>query len=410
MKAKGGLDLTTHAAALKGGKHGPDIRPRDPKGSRLIEEISGTEPAMPEEGDPLTSSEVALVTRWIAEGALDDTPEGGIVHRLSSPPEYRALPAIAALAWSPDGKILAVAGWHEVVLHQGNGAGISARLLGDSPRIEALAFSPDGAELAVAGGAPSDYGEVQIWSLDSRALARSIRTTGDTVFGVSWSPEGRRVAIGCTDKMVRVFTVADGVEIMKCDNHIDWVFGTAWSHDGAKLVTASRDRALKLIDVSTGRLIDDVNRQGDPLVSLARHPREDLVVCGTEKGEARVYRMEPRGGRLAEGDDKENGFLRSLERLPGALQALAWSGDGALIAAGSAGGEVRIFNAADGRRKTVPKWTWGPVFALSFQPSSQVLAVAGYDGKVRLFDANNGNMLREFDSVPLATAAITTGN
>ncbi len=168
MKAKGGLDLTTHAAALKGGKHGPDIRPRDPKGSRLIEEISGTEPAMPEEGDPLTPSEVALVTRWIAEGALDDTPEGGIVHRLSSPPEYRALPAIAALAWSPDGKILAVAGWHEVVLHQGNGAGILARLLGDSPRIEALAFSPDGAELAVAGGAPSDYGEVQIWSLDSR--------------------------------------------------------------------------------------------------------------------------------------------------------------------------------------------------------------------------------------------------
>lgn len=400
QKAKGGLDLTSHAAALTSGKHGPQIRAGDPLGSSLLKEISGDEPAMPEEGDPLSADEVARISRWIAQGAIDDTPEGGAVHRLSSPPVYHALPATGALAWSPDGALLAVAGWHEVVLHEGHRAGIVARLVGESPRIESLAFSPDGTQLAVSGGAPSEYGEIQIWSLSSRKLTRSIRTTGDAVFGVSWSPDGQRVAIGGADKIVRAFAVDTGAEIMKCDNHIDWVLATTWSHDGARLVTASRDRALKLLDVATGHLIDDVNRPGDPLMALARHPRENLVVCGTEKGESRIYRMEPRGGRLAEGDDKENGFIRNLERLPGALQALAWSGDGSLIAAGSSSGEVRVFRAADGTRQSILKWTGGPVFALAFQSNGPALAVGGYDGQVRLFHAESGTLLRTFDAVP----------
>lgn len=401
QKSKGGLDLTSHAAALTSGKHGPEIRAGDPLGSRLLKEITGDEPAMPEEGDPLTAAEVAQISRWIAQGAIDDTPEGGAVHRLSSPPVYHALPAIGALAWTPDGSLLAVAGWHEVVLHDGQGTGIVARLVGESPRIESLAFSPDGTQLAVSGGAPSEYGEIQIWSLSTRKLIRFIRTTGDAVFGVSWSPDGQRVAIGGADKIVRAFAADTGAEIMKCDNHIDWVLATAWSQDGARLVTASRDRALKLLNVSNGHLIDDVNRQGDPLMALARHPRENLVVCGTEKGESRIYRMEPRGGRLAEGDDKENGFVRNLERLPGALQALSWSGDGSLIAAGSSAGEVRVFRAADGGRQSTLKWTGGPVFSLAFQTNGPILAVGGYDGQVRLFNAENGTLLRTFDAVPV---------
>ncbi len=227
-KAKGGLDLTTYTALLKGGKHAPALVPKDAKVSRLIKEISGEEPAMPEEGEPLTTAEVGLVSRWITEGAIDDTPPGGFVHRLAAPPVYPALPAISALAWSPQGTVLAVAGWHEVILYSGASNTILARLVGDSPRIESIAFSPDGTRLAVAGGAPSEYGEVQIWDTTNYKRLQSIKTTADVVFGVSWSPNSQRVAIGCADKMARVFSVADGVEIMKCDNHIDWVFATAW--------------------------------------------------------------------------------------------------------------------------------------------------------------------------------------
>src|SRR5437763_9099402 len=68
-KLKGDLDLTTHAAIKKGGKHGPAFKESDAKTSNIIEEISGKDPSMPKEGDPLTAAEVAMFERWIAEGA-----------------------------------------------------------------------------------------------------------------------------------------------------------------------------------------------------------------------------------------------------------------------------------------------------------------------------------------------------
>src|SRR5438093_13407030 len=60
-KLKGQLDLTTYEAFKKGGKHGPAFKPGDPKESTIIDEISGEEPSMPKEGDPLTKDEVALI-------------------------------------------------------------------------------------------------------------------------------------------------------------------------------------------------------------------------------------------------------------------------------------------------------------------------------------------------------------
>src|SRR4030081_1964059 len=52
-KLKGELDLTAFAAFQKGGKHGASFKSGDPAASRVVEEVSGDEPSMPKEGDPL---------------------------------------------------------------------------------------------------------------------------------------------------------------------------------------------------------------------------------------------------------------------------------------------------------------------------------------------------------------------
>ena len=400
-KAKGQLDLTTFSALTKGGKHGQTVKAGDAPGSLLWQNITGEEPEMPSKGDPLSQAEVAIIERWIAQGAKDDTPPDAGIHKLSAPPVYPALPSVAALAWSPDGQVIAVSGYHEVLLHSADGERLLGRLVGWSPSIAALAFSADGQLLATAGGATSEYGEIQLWDVAAQKLVRSIRTSNDTVFGVSFSPDGTRVAVGCADKLVRVFAVADGREVMKCDNHIDWVFGTAFSNDGTRLVTASRDRAVKLIDVASGHLIDDVNKARDSVQCLTRHPRENLVVFGDEKGGIRIHKMEPRGGRLAEGDDKENSYIRECERMPGPVHGLAWSADGALIGAACATGEVRLFKAADGKRVATLKGHQGAAFAVAFSPDSTRVATAGYDGQIHLFDTAKGEPIRTFDSVPL---------
>jgi hypothetical protein len=72
-KKKGKLDMSTYADLKKGGKKGQPWKDGDPDKSLLVELIKGDKPEMPEDGDPLKAEQVALIARWIKEGAKDDT-------------------------------------------------------------------------------------------------------------------------------------------------------------------------------------------------------------------------------------------------------------------------------------------------------------------------------------------------
>ena len=72
-KKKGKLDMSTYEALVKGGKKGKPWTDGDPAKSLLVEVISGDKPEMPEDGEPLKKEQVALIARWIKEGAKDDS-------------------------------------------------------------------------------------------------------------------------------------------------------------------------------------------------------------------------------------------------------------------------------------------------------------------------------------------------
>jgi len=403
-KLKGQLDLTTHEAAIKGGKHGALVKAGDPKTSVLMEEITGEEPSMPKEGDPLSKDEIALIEKWIAQGARDDTPASAKSLKPGEPPTYLVPPVISALAWSPDGKVLAVSGHHEVLLHDTTSSNLIARLLGESPRIESLAYSADGKWLAVAGSAPSRFGEVQIWNTASNTLERSFKVSSDSIYGISFSPKADRVAVGCADKTVRVFAVADSKELLKFDNHSDWVFGTTWTIDGKRLLTGSRDKAMKMIDASNGQFIDDINKLLDPILCIARHPKEDVVAYGGEMGISRTYKISDNQGRTAANNDVN--LRKEFERLPGPVHAVAYNGDGSLLAVGGAGPEVRVFNSADAKRVATLKGHSGAIFALAFSSQTNLVAAGGFDGTIRVYEPTKGDLVRSFVPVPIKPAAV----
>ena len=400
-KSKGGLDLTTYAALLKGGDDGQMIKPGDAIASRLFETIRGDEPEMPKESEPLLPREIDLIKRWIAQGAIEGATGDNGTRRPAEPTIYRFLPAVHSLSFSPDGTLLAVPGRHEILLHHADGSGVVSRLAGDSPRLESVTFSKDGTLIVACGGAVSEFGEIQIWDTHRRELIRSIKESNDTFYGVSISPNNQQVAVGCADKLVRVFNIADGVEAMRCDNHLDWVFGTAFTNDGLRLATVSRDKAAKLIDIASGHLIDDVNRSRDPLICLTRHPIEDLMATGGIEGKIRLFKMQPRGGRLSEGDNKEESFVREFEHMASPIQSIAFSSDGINVACSALSGEVRIFKAESGQRVAQIQGGQGPIFALAFTADGKQVAAGGYDGRIRYYNTNTGVAVKEFNSVPL---------
>ena len=276
-----------------------------------------------------------------------------------------------------------------------------ARLAGESPRIESLAFSPNGQWLAASGGAAL-FGEIQIWDVTSNAPVKAYKISTDSLFGISFSADGERVAFGCTDKTVRMINISDGKELLRSDNHSDWVFGTLFTVDGKRLLTGSRDRAMKLINVANGQFVDDINKLIEGVLCIARHPKEDLVAYGGDLGTARIYHISDNQGRTAANNDVN--LVREFERQPGPVYAIAYSPDGSQIALGTVGGEVRVYKTADGTRAATLKGHEGAVFAIAFHPQKSQIITGGFDGKVRVFDSASGNVTTAFVPFPLKTA------
>src|SRR5262249_28104074 len=148
----------------------PNVVAGKPDASMLLEQVRvGPEgkAEMPKGKDPLPAKDVDLIKRWIAEGAKDDTPPSARLVAVDAdhPPVYHLPPVITSIEYSPDGTLLAVAGYHEVLLWKADGSELVARLVGQAERIQSVAFSPDGQSLAVAGGSPGRFGEVQVWDV-----------------------------------------------------------------------------------------------------------------------------------------------------------------------------------------------------------------------------------------------------
>ena len=111
--------------------------------------------------------------------------------------------------------------------------------------------------------------------------------------------------------------------------------------------------------------------------------------------------MVPRGGRLQEGDDKEESAVREFEHMATPLHAVAFSADGTRLACGGQNGEIRLFLTESGKREATIPSSGGPIFTLAFHPQEHYLASAGSDGQVRFYDTTDGHLMKTFGAVPL---------
>lgn len=386
QQSKGDLSLESFASLMKGGKSGPVIEPGKPDDSRLVLLVERKEqPFMP----PKTArqpraNETAVLRAWITAGAKDDSASATVAIP-DIKPRTPVAAAISALAYRPDGKLLAAGGHREVVLLDVISGDVAATLPGQTSRVTALAYSRDGKLFAVASGSPGTSGEVRLHAVAANGLPTEKPVhvlTGhkDILYRVAFSPDGKLLATAGYDRVIKLWDTASGKEVRALKDHSDTVYGLAFNHDGRLLLSGAADRAVKVWDVATGTRLYTLSDPTDWVYTVACSPDGKHAAAAGVDRSIRVWEITPDGGKL----------VHSVFAHEAPITQLVYSDDGRTLYSLSEDRGAKAWDAA--RMVEVRVYPPQPETALSLEvrPDHKQLALGRYDGALVLLDEATG--------------------
>jgi WD40 repeat protein len=425
-KKKGKLDMTTFERLAKGGDRGETFTPDKPEESNLYNFMAGLdEPSMPpkDAGGVLAKDKVAVIERWIKEGAKFDGPSptaelpAELRKRWTPPTPFARYPRpaiVRALAFSPDSKKLVIGGHHEVLLYDAATAKLEKRIHTRAERANAFVFLPDG-KLVVAGGRPGQEGDVRIYDLnasnpkidgdvqiyngvDAKAgcLVRELVQADDEILCLALSPDGKKLAAGGSqDRTVRVWDVAADFKLDQIiENHADWVFGVAFSPDGKHLLTCSRDKTAKVWDLATKESVLTFPDHQNTVYGVAIKPDGKIGVSCGEDNQLRFWN--------ATGDGKQ---IRNAAGHGKAIIRVAYHPTKPLVATCSADMTVRLWNPDNGQSIRTLSGPTDWVYALAISPDGNLVAAGAWNGEVRVWKIDDGALVKAFNASPGVQAA-----
>ncbi len=376
----GSLDLETWEGIQTGGNHGTIVVPGKSGESRLYTMLTGeSKPLMPMGGPKLAAGEIEAVRLWIDAGAKAPAPgEHPVMSAEAAPsikPKALLKPQIFALDYSPDGKLIAIAGYKEVRLVDAANKPV-ATLTGHAETVRSVAFSKDGKLLAAAGGLPARKGEVKIWDVDQRKVLTTINGHADCIYAVAFSPDGKSIATSSYDKLIKLWDVQTGKEIRTLKDHIDAVYALAFTPDGKQLISGAADRTVKIWNPATGERLYTFGEPTDGINTIAIDPTGKRVAAAGIDKSIRIWSLGEKSGKL----------LNTLIAHEDAVLKLAWSPDGKTLVSSSADRTIKVFRASDlAEIKTIAgqsDWT----YALEFAPDSRTFAAGRFDGTFTIYD------------------------
>lgn len=238
-------------------------------------------------------------------------------------------------AFAHDGRTFAATQLDRITLHDAADGKSVRTIISRSPLrtmdryadwISALAFSPDGEVLA---GGRAD-GSICLWSLRGEDKPVLLKGHNDWVLCLCFSPDGKWLASGGRDNQVLVWDWRKRSVKMSLKGHGSWVECIAFSPDGAQLASGSDDNTVRMWDLNTGQELRKLSAwQGGIITCVTFSADAQSILAGSHK--EMVWMWDTKTGRETGRLDGHTAALSGIHVLRGSRLAISSAGDGLLI-------------------------------------------------------------------------------
>jgi WD40 repeat protein/transcriptional regulator with XRE-family HTH domain len=331
--------------------------------------------------------------------------------------------AVAALAFSPDGRTLATGSWDGFMKLWELERGALLWTSWQFNSIQSLAFAPDGQTLA-SGGVDTT---VRLWDAQMGTNLQTLTGDSGPVYSVAWSPDGRLLASGSFDGIIRLWEMQgaqQGAGVRMLAGHTKWVYALAFAPDGRTLASGGWDRTVKLWDMASGRCLQTLAGYTHRVGTVVWSPDGRLLAsCGRDETirlwdvELGSYRTALHGhtagvrGLAFTPDSRsllsgsEDGTLRVWDVESGqcvhimqgyavSLYDVAWNPAGTQLASAGTDRLVTIWNVEGLTQPMLLRGHSLIVNGVTWSPDGRLLASSGWDSAVRLWDASTGTCVQ----------------
>jgi WD40 repeat protein len=314
----------------------------------------------------------------------DDPTKGGTVGGTN-------VLGVADVAFHPkDPKLVASACGNQVHLWVPETGKVGKTLLNigktDKP-LKAIAFSPDGKSLAVGG----DDGILRVIESDTGKATYTSPTRNARIERVAYSPNGNMIAVGDSNTQLAVYAPGKPNQLAMTVQGVDIgsVSGVAFTTDNGAVYTCGQDGKARLTagpkpDGTTAgntatRLREFVGHTG-AIAALALVPDGTMLITGGNDKTVRVW--EATSGKQ----------LRSFQGHMAPLTAVAARGDGKQLASASEDGAIRIWDLSNEDEHRAMTEATDSLWAVAFSPDGKRVAAAGSDRAIRVYDPETGKV------------------
>ncbi len=247
-------------------------------------------------------------------------------------------------------------------------------LAGPYSEILDMAFSPDGKYLAVS----SDL-IVRIWDVEQGRIA--VKLTGHTngVFGLSYYNDGKNLVTVGNDELLKTWDVASGKETsslkLKCYN--GGTGDVVVLKDNRALVACA---GLQVVDLKTRKILSAF-KGPDTVDRLALSPDQRTILGSIRSSVFQLW------------DVQSQEPFRQLKGPEYGGSAVSYSANGKFLATGAIDDTARIWNAANGKELFVLKEHKDRINDVAFSPDSKMLVSASGDDTIKFWNVATGEEL-----------------